>query len=176
MITIDYPRTMARYNAWQNRSLYAAAGSLTDAQRKTDRSAFFGSIHGTLCHLLFGDQAWMHRFTAGATPKPKASSVAESATAISDWAELQREREAFDVVIREWADGLDPAWLDGDLTWYSGILKRDVTRPRRLLVAHFFNHQTHHRGQAHALITHFGARPEDTDLPFMPPPFAAAPL
>lgn len=176
MITVEFARTMARYNAWQNRSLYAAAGSLSDEQRKADRGAFFGSIHGTLCHLLFADQAWMHRFTAGATPRPKAASIAESATAIPDWDELRREREPFDAVIRSWADGLDAAWLEGDLTWFSGVQQANITRPRNLLVAHFFNHQTHHRGQAHALITHFGAHPEATDLPFMPSPFAAAPV
>ena len=164
MITVDYPRTMARYNAWQNRSLYTAAGTLTDAQRKTDQGAFFGSIHGTLCHLLFGDQAWMHRFTAGATPKPMATSVAESATAISGWDDLRRQREAFDDVIRDWADGLDPTWLDGDLTWYSGIQKRDVTKPRRMLVAHFFNHQTHHRGQVTTLLSQAGVDVGVTDL------------
>lgn len=171
MITADYARTMARYNTWQNRSLYTAADTLTDADRRADRGAFFRSIHGTLSHLLFADQAWMHRFTAGATPRPKAASVAESATAIADWAELKRERSSLDAVIQAWADGLDSAWLDGDLTWYSGIEQRDLTRPRALLVAHVFNHQTHHRGQVHALLTHFGARPEATDLPFMPASF-----
>jgi uncharacterized damage-inducible protein DinB len=166
IITPTYAQLMARYNAWQNRSLYAAASTLTDEARKLPRGAFFGSIHGTLCHLLFGDQAWMHRFAG--TPAPLAKSIAESATAVPSWDELHAARRGFDVVITNWATTLDPAWLDGDLTWYSGAMGRDVTRPRAELVVHMFNHQTHHRGQAHALLTAAGAKPEDTDIPFMP--------
>jgi uncharacterized damage-inducible protein DinB len=166
MITPAHAQTMARYNRWQNRSLYTAADTLSDAQRKENRGAFFGSIHGTLSHVLFGDQIWLHRFAG--TAKPKAASIAESVTAIPDWQDLKRERAAFDETIIGWADALDPARLQGNLTWYSGALGREVTRPKWLLVTHFFNHQTHHRGQVHCLLTGLGARPEDTDIPFMP--------
>ncbi len=55
MINIDYIRTMARYNAWQNQSVFAAADTLDDEARNMDRGAFFKSIHGTLNHLLWGD-------------------------------------------------------------------------------------------------------------------------
>lgn len=166
MISTDHLRMMARYNAWQNRSLYGAAETLSDDARKLQRGAFFGSIHGTLCHLLFGDQAWMHRFSG--TPAPRAKSIAESATAIPDWDQLKAERLAFDEVIQSWVDTLEPKWLEGDLTWYSGALGRDVTRPKWILAAHMFNHQTHHRGQVHCMLTQAGTKPEDTDIPFMP--------
>jgi uncharacterized damage-inducible protein DinB len=166
MITPDYARAMAVYNRWQNRSLYREADALTDAERKEPRGAFFGSIHGTLSHLLFGDQIWMHRFAG--TPAPKVKSIAESVSAIPDWADLKQQRGAFDEVIIDWAERLDPDWLAGDLTWYSGALGREATKPRALLVIHFFNHQTHHRGQVHCLLTQFKRKPDDTDLPFMP--------
>jgi uncharacterized damage-inducible protein DinB len=166
MITIAHVATFARYNEWQNRSLYTAADGLPDEERRRDRGAFFKSIHGTLCHILFGDQIWMHRFAG--LPAPKAKSIADSATAIADWAELKAERVRLDAVIIGWADRLDPKWLEGDLTWHSGAYNRDFTRPKWLLVTHLFNHQTHHRGQAHALLTAAGGRPEDTDLCFMP--------
>jgi uncharacterized damage-inducible protein DinB len=166
MITPVYAQTMARYNTWQNTSLYGAASILSDEARKLDRGAFFGSIHGTLCHIVFGDQAWMHRFAG--TPAPKAKSIAESSAAIPVWEDLWSERQRFDVVISQWVTTLDRTWLAGDLTWYSGAMKRDITRPRAELVAHFFNHQTHHRGQVHAMLTSAGAKPDDTDLPFMP--------
>ncbi len=166
MITPAHAATMARYNQWQNRSLYTAADGLTDTARKQDRGAFFKSIHGTLCHILFGDQIWLHRFSG--TPAPKAKSIAESATAIADWAELKSERVPFDEVIIDWADKLDPQWLEGDLVWRSAAYNRDFTKPKGLLVTHLFNHQTHHRGQVHAMLTAAGARPEDTDLCFMP--------
>ena len=64
-----------------------------------------------------------------------------------------------------WADGLDTSWLAGDLTYYSGGAKRDITRPKWLLVTHMFNHQTHHRGQVHCMLTQAGGKPHDTDLP-----------
>jgi uncharacterized damage-inducible protein DinB len=166
MITPDYARAMAAYNRWQNRSLYREADALTDAERKQPCGAFFGSIHGTLSHLLFGDQIWMHRFAG--TPAPKAKSIAESVSAIPDWADLKQQRIAFDEVIIGWADRLDPDWLTGDLAWFSGALGREVTKPRSLLVAHFFDPPTYHRGQVHCLLTQFKRKPDGTDLPFMP--------
>ena len=165
MITPAHVATMARYNVWQNRSLYTAADGLSEEARRQDRGAFFKSIHGTLCHILFGDQIWLHRFAG--TEAPRAKTFAESATAIANWAELKSERVRFDRLITGWAEGLDPKWLEGDLAWHSGALKRDFSKPKWLLVTHLFNHQTHHRGQVHAMLTAAGAKPEDTDLCFM---------
>jgi uncharacterized damage-inducible protein DinB len=82
------------------------------------------------------------------------------------WEELKRERQAFDQVIIDWASTLDPRWLEGDLTWFSSAVGREVTKPKRLLVAHMFNHQTHHRGQVHCMLTQCGVEPGATDLPF----------
>ena len=166
MITPAYAATMARYNRWQNRSLLTAAGTLPDAERRRERGAFFGSIHATLNHLLWGDRIWMSRFAG--TPAPAPKSVKESTAYYSDWADLARERTAFDEVIVDWAGRIDPAWLAGDLTYFSGIAQRNVTRPAALLVVHMFNHQTHHRGQVHAMLTAAGTKPDDTDLPLLP--------
>lgn len=170
MISPAHVQVMARYNSWQNRSLLAAASALTDAQRTADRGAFFKSIHATLSHLVFADQAWMHRFEPShpAFPAPLAKSIAESVSLFPDWSELTRVRTALDHEIERWAETMAPTALDGALTWYSGAMKRDVTRPRWLLITHMFNHQTHHRGQVHAMLTSLGANPEATDIPFMP--------
>ncbi len=166
MITPAYVQLMARYNTWQNRSLYAAAGGLSDIERRRDRGAFFGSIHATLSHLLFADQIWMHRFAG--LPAPRVTSIAESTTAFENFDEMAAERVAFDRVIETWASALQADALDGDLTWYSGVMQCDVTRARWALVTHMFNHQTHHRGQVHAMLTAAGASPEATDIAFMP--------
>ena len=80
MITPDYARAMAAYNRWQNRSLYREADALTDAERKQPCGAFFGSIHGTLSHLLFGDQVWMHRFAGTPLTLPVRVSTSPSST------------------------------------------------------------------------------------------------
>lgn len=168
MIGKGYVTTMARYNAWQNDWLLAAAGRLEPAEREADRGLFFGSIPRTLNHLLWADQMWLHRFAA--TPLPVSPDIRRSTEAWPEWDGLVAERRRFDRVIRDWAEALDPEWLAGDLTWYSGSAKQEVTRPRALLVTHFFNHQTHHRGQVHAALTGLGIVTEVTDLPFLPEP------
>jgi uncharacterized damage-inducible protein DinB len=73
-------------------------------------------------------------------------------------------RTDMDKRLEDWAAALDPAWLEGDLSWYSGAAKRDMHSPRDVLVVHLFNHQTHHRGQAHALVTAAGEKTGDTDI------------
>jgi uncharacterized damage-inducible protein DinB len=165
MIDQQFVERMARYNRWQNQNLYGCADKLSDEDRKRERGAFFGSIHGTLNHLLWGDRIWMHRFAA--TERPRGS-IKESTSQCAAWDDLKRERQAFDELILRWAEALDPAWLDGELTWFSGAAQRDITRPRWILLAHFFNHQTHHRGQVHCMITQCGIKPGDTDLPYLP--------
>lgn len=165
MITPEWCRTMARYNAWQNASLYAAADTLSEADRRADRGAFFGSIHGTLAHLLWGDSVWMSRFAGWPAP---GAGIPESAHWVADWTDLRARRRATDQGIRAWTEALTQADLAGDLSWQSAVLKGEVRRPRALLLAHMFNHQTHHRGQVHAMLTAAGARPADTDLFLLP--------
>jgi uncharacterized damage-inducible protein DinB len=164
MIDPAYVRMMARYNHWQNESLYGAAETLDDDARRRDRGAFFKSIHATLNHLLWADMMWMSRLST--LPKPDAG-LAGSTTIREDWTALKRDRIAIDRHLIAWAAQIDADWLKGDLAWYSGATKRDVVAPRAIAVAHMFNHQTHHRGQVHAMLTAAGAKPDDTDLILM---------
>jgi len=165
MIDVAYVQRLARYNRWQNENLYGVADTLSDAERKRACGAFFGSIHATLNHLLWADRIWMSRLAG--TPRPEGG-IPESVATYGDWSELKRERAAFDKVMLDWADRLDAAALAGDLTWFSGARKAEVRKPKWLLVTHMFNHQTHHRGQVHCMLTQAGGKPGDTDLPFMP--------
>ncbi len=164
MITPEYVQMMARYNDWQNRSIYTAASSVTDAARQLDRGAFFGSIHGTLSHLLWGDTIWMSRFGEGDAPE---GGIPQSAGSFDDWASLVAARRLADDRILEWAARVSEDELRGDLSWYSGAMGREFSKPRDMLIVHMFNHQTHHRGQVHAMLTAAGAKPDDTDIPFM---------
>ena len=166
MIDPAYVRRMARYNRWQNQNLYSVANELSDEERRRERGAFFGSIHKTLSHLLWADRIWMSRFSPE-VEKPQAG-IPESVSLYPEWDGLKRERVTFDEMIVGWADKLNPAWLVGDLTWYSGAAKRDVTKPKWQLVMHYFNHQTHHRGQVHCMLTQAGGKPHSTDLPALP--------
>ena len=164
MITPEYVQMMARYNGWQNRSIYMAASGLTEDERQQDRGAFFGSIHGTLSHLLWGDTIWMSRFDGWETPD---SDISKSPGFSDEWEPLVAKRRAADDRILDWAGRVTAEDIAGDLSWFSDAAKREVCKPRALLIAHFFNHQTHHRGQVHAMLTAAGAKPDDTDLPFM---------
>jgi uncharacterized damage-inducible protein DinB len=161
MITPAYVRTMAAYNAEMNKRLYEAAGRLGDAERRASQGAFWGSIHGTLVHILWGDSQWMSRFDGW---PPPAVGQRQSDHFIENWEELRAARDKGDADISRWADKVDDAWLDADLVWFSGSAGREIRAPKRLLVTHFFNHQTHHRGQAHALLTAAGQQTGDTDL------------
>ncbi len=164
MISSDWCRMMAAYNAEMNRRLYAAADTLDDATRRADGGAFWGSIHGTLSHLVWGDTTWMSRFDGWDAP---GVALKQSAGFMEDWAALTAARVAADARIIDWAARLDEERLAGALTWFSGAAGRELTRPLWVLVSHFFNHQTHHRGQVHALITRAGAAVGDTDLPWV---------
>ena len=165
MIDAAYVQRMARYNRWQNQNLYGVANELSDEERRRERGAFFGSIHQTLSHLRAGDQIWMSRWSD--VPRPLGG-IPEWMSLYPDWDELKRERVSFDETIIAWADNVDPAWLKGELTYYSGAMKREFSRPVWQLVTHFFNHQTHHRGQVHCMLTQAGAKPGITDLPGLP--------
>jgi uncharacterized damage-inducible protein DinB len=171
MITPTHIRAMAAYNAEMNRRLVRSAETLDDAQRRADHGAFFGSIHGTLCHLLWGDRMWMHRFAGWERPP---GGIQDSPRLVSAWSDYVAQRAAADAAIEAWAAALTEADLAGDLTWLSGATGREMRRPRWLLVVHMFNHQTHHRGQVHALLTRTGAKVEDTDLPWVIPEAAWA--
>jgi uncharacterized damage-inducible protein DinB len=161
MITPAYIRTMAAYNAELNRRLYAAAGRLSDAERRKDRGAFWKSIHGTLCHLLWADRTWMSRFAGGEKPP---GALKDSDQLIEAFEVLRLAREDADDALIVWAAKVDADWLDGTISWHSGVLGGDVTADKGLLLVHMFNHQTHHRGQVHAMLTAAGEKTGDTDL------------
>lgn len=165
MITPHYCLTMARYNAWQNGQLKTAFASLDSAALKQDRKAFFGSILATASHLLWGDRIWLSRF-AGTDAPP--GGIKESPGMVLTRGDWEAERFRTDAAILLWAERLRAVELAGDLTWHSGAIGRDVSRPMALCVTHMFNHQTHHRGQIHAMLTAAGATAPVSDLAFMP--------
>ena len=164
MITPAYVRTLALYNSEMNRRVYAGAAKIDDEQRRADRGLFFKSLHGTLCHLLWADRQWMSRLDGwppNTIPNP------QSPTLIHDFDELAAERIKADARIENFASRVDQAWLDDDLVWWSGGSKQEVRRVKRDVMVHFFNHQTHHRGQAHAALTQCGVDPGATDILFL---------
>lgn len=150
---------MARYNAWANARLYGMARSLPDAAYRKGVGAFFGSLHGTLNHLLATDRLWMRRFTGLGDP-PKTL----NAILFEDLPSLELARQEDDQRIVQFVDGLSDNDIGKDLAYSTtdGILQH---HPLGDLLAHLFNHQTHHRGQAHTILTVLGiAEPQPLDL------------
>jgi uncharacterized damage-inducible protein DinB len=143
----------AHYNEWANRRLYAAVAKLSDEDYRADGGAFFGSVHRTLNHLLVGDRVWMRRFT-GEGPIHTALDLVPC----DDLASLTTERQAEDRRIIHYVESLDGERLALTFSYRTITSPADVTQPLAPALSHFFNHQTHHRGQAHALITGLGGR------------------
>lgn len=158
-----YFQRFARYNIWANRRLYDACGSLGRAEYDAPRPSFFGSISRTLNHILVGDRVWMSRFEA--TPLDVTSL---DQVLFDDFAGLRRAREAEDARILDYMGGLTDARLDGDLD-YRNMAGASRSTPLRWAIAHFFNHQTHHRGQAHCLLSGTASAPPPIDLLYFLP-------
>jgi uncharacterized damage-inducible protein DinB len=155
-------RTMAAYNAWANRRLYAAAAALPDAAYRRHAGAYFGSLQGTLNHLLAADRIWLRRLTGeGEAPNRLDVILFEQLDA------LRAARVAEDARLESYVAGLSAADLDASFD-YATTGGRPQRQPRWEVLAHLFNHQTHHRGQAHAILTRLGvAEPPPLDLLIM---------
>lgn len=162
MATPENYRMLAAYNRWMNDKLYACAGQLSDEQRKRNLKAFFKSIHGTLNHLLVGDNLWMGRLEQ----RPFALTTLD-AELHADFDELKAARRAMDERIRAFAERVTAEWLAAPFE-YRKMSGAPVKVMGWAVLTHFFNHQTHHRGQVTTLLTQCGVDPGDTDIVAMP--------
>lgn len=163
MITPEYVQLSASYNEWMNKKLYELCAQLSDEERKTNRKAFFKSIHGTLNHLLLADKAWMGRFEG----KPFIVDSLDQEL-YADFEELREERQHTDTRILRWASNISMADLSGELGYQSVLSPGQKSCKLWIAVYHLFNHETHHRGQLTTLINQLGINPGVTDLLFMP--------
>jgi uncharacterized damage-inducible protein DinB len=158
---LEHLRRMARYNRWANRRLLAACGELDPAEYAKSRPAFFGSIHGTLCHLLVADRLWLARIEG--LPPPH-SRLDERPYPSLD--ELRAAREAEDARIIRLADGLDEQRLATTVHYRLVTRPEAAATPMHLCWLHLFNHQTHHRGQLHDQLSQTAVAPPPLDLIF----------
>lgn len=150
---------MSSYNQWMNSKVYEAADRLTEADLLKDRGAFFGSILGTLNHIVVGDTIWLKRFATHPSCTTSLRQVADLPNPTSldqvifdDLRSLSKHRAFLDEQIVNWIDGLSDSDLDYVLSYHN---LKGVAANKRFssLVLHFFNHQTHHRGQVSALLS-----------------------
>lgn len=160
----------AQYNSWFNGQLYDCVERLDDAERKRDRGAFFRSIHDTLDHILLCDRSWLSRIERSALPFasltnadliPDLRDLAQGVT--QDFEALRSKRRATDTVLEAFVHELTPEILEEDLD-YKNSKGTDFANPLWHVVAHIFNHQTHHRGQVTALLSQTGIDPGMTDF------------
>jgi uncharacterized damage-inducible protein DinB len=159
---LDHLRRMARYNRWANRRLYAACARLPEAEYLRPRQAFFGSLHGTLSHILVADWIWLDRLE-GRPPR----GLALDHRPFADLESLRVAREAEDARIIELVDGLGEAALAEDLIYRTvSTPQTEMRTPRHLCLLHMLNHQTHHRGQAHDQLSQTEVAPPPLDLIF----------
>ncbi len=147
-------RWLARYNAWFNERLYDACEGLADAQRREHRGAFFGSVHGTLNHVLWGDRMWLGRLAAQpGAPEVPAEVLQLPAAAVygtelyADWSQLRQARRALDASIEAFVAAFPPDFALSTMRYAN---TRGVQRehPMWQALTHFFNHQTHHRARS----------------------------
>ena len=149
----------AAYNAWATAPLRAAA-ALSDADYRADRGAFFKSVHGTLNHLLVADRIWMRRFTGeGRRAEPARCHPVRGSLGAAPAA-----REAEDDRIVAYIAGLTDDRSCRTLPLRTITNPGDIEQPLAPALAHFFNHQTHHRGQAHGMLTGLGQKAPSLDL------------
>ena len=149
----------AGYNAWCNERLYDAAARVDDGEYRRDRGAFFKSLHGTLNHILVADRIWMRRFTGVGEAPPSLDTILHDG-----FEDLRSARRSQDVLINRYIDGLDQEKLTGLLRYRKMTTPvRTIEQPLAPTLDHFFNHQTHHRGQAHAMLAGTSVKPPQLD-------------
>ncbi len=149
----------AAYNAWANEQLYRAAAALSEEAFGRDTGAFFGSLRGTLNHILVADRIWLQRFTGTGDAPARLDALL-----YEDLLSLTAAREAEDARIRRFVDELSEEALAGDFRYTTVSDKRTVQQRLAPALAHLFNHQTHHRGQAHGILSVLGGAPPSLDL------------
>ncbi|KAF0105983.1 MAG: DinB family protein [Rhodospirillaceae bacterium] len=153
--------TFASYNAWANRRLYEAAAGLDDAAYRADCGAFFKSMHGTLNHLVATDRIWMKRFTGQGDAPERLDAIVHD-----DFKELRAAREAEDARIVAWVGSLEETRLAGVIRYRRVSSPEEFVQELMPALDHWFNHQTHHRGHAHMILTSLGKAAPELDLLF----------
>lgn len=150
---------MASYNAWANARLFDAASALSEEDFRRDLGAFFKSLHGTLNHVYVADVIWLARFRGQPNPPWTLDHIAHD-----DRRELRARREALDRDIIGFAGALTDRDFRHDFTYRTLVRPETITQPLSPALTHFFNHQTHHRGQCHAMLTQLSGQAPELDL------------
>ena len=163
-MTIDHFRLLAGFNRWANGRVYDAAAALRTADYYKSRAcAYFGSIHGTLNHLLLVDLLWFGRLAGETLAISRLDEIL-----YDDFAALRAAREAEDAHIVALLQGMDEADLATDRRFTLISEPGERVMGAQLMLTTVFNHQTHHRGQVHAMLKEAGVKPPGLDVILYP--------
>ena len=160
-------RGMAYNNAWANHRLLSACAGLSQAEFEAPRTGFFPSIQATLNHILVIDWFYVDALEGG-TLGPAAWADPVPCPTV---AELHVAQAAVDRRLIAWCDGLEPDGPERIVRVHRGT-RVQTERADRLLL-HLFQHQVHHRGQAHTMLSATSVAPPQLDEFFS---IAEAPL
>lgn len=164
MESLTWAREMTRYNRWQNQKLFALCGELSPDAWRCQRGMFFGSIMGTLNHILVVDRHLLLFAEAGQPPQlPDVTTILFEA-----FEPLEQFRHSFDDSLVAMLDGAPKAWFDEAIVFHSERLQRQRSFPRMFLFMQMFNHATHHRSQVTSELHKLGLDYGSTDLPYNP--------
>jgi uncharacterized damage-inducible protein DinB len=174
-LVIEIYQTLARYNAWMNHKLYELAWDLDDSERRRDLNGFFKSIHGTLNHILVADLIWLRRLATHSKDFQSLSEFLDQPALLelnqdlfAEFRHLREERYRVDSLIENFVKNeLLPQHLSETLHYHT-LQGQKMNKPLWLTLTHFFNHQTHHRGQVTTLFHQIGVDFGVTDLTAMP--------
>jgi uncharacterized damage-inducible protein DinB len=158
MDLVAHFQMLARYNKIANERLFEACARLEPAEYRKQRQGSFGSIHGLLNHLLLGDQIWMARFEGNGHETPRLNIVL-----FDEFSELRSARVQEDARIEEFFYRLDGGLLSRRLG-YTNHQGREYVDEAPIAISHFFNHQTHHRGQVHVMLSQTAVATPSLDL------------
>jgi uncharacterized damage-inducible protein DinB len=154
----DYFHMLARYNTMANQRIYEACAQLEEIEYRKQRAGSFGSIHALLNHVLLSDQIWRSRFEGGGYATPPLDTVLHN-----DFAALRSARAEEDARLERFFAQLGPAFFARSFR-YRNSKGKDCVESAPVALAHFFNHQTHHRGQIHVMLSQTPAPPPSLDL------------
>jgi uncharacterized damage-inducible protein DinB len=158
MDTLHLFQMLARYNREANQRLYAACEQISDEEYRRQRAGSFGSIHALLNHILLGDRIWMSRFAGGGQTTPPLNTVL-----FDDFCALRSAREQEDTAMEAFFRSADSAFLSKSFS-YTNSRGRHCIDAAIPSVLHMFNHQTHHRGQVHVMLSQTGTQPPSLDM------------
>lgn len=153
---LAHPNVLARYNSWANRRLHDVCGELSPEDVARDRGAFFGSILGTLNHILLVDILYRERIEG---IDSTFSGLDETLhTELTDLSRHQSEEDERWIALTQ---DVDTETLDEPFVfWTLGLDKRDRREvPKHIYFTNLAQHQAHHRGQTHNMVSQCGLKP-----------------